>query len=250
MTSSLSARDERQRKWGSDIYPDESSLDPLPFERLDARKEIIDRAKAGLAYFEAIGIGGNVLGKLCTDIRRERTVTKRVMGWPSLSDDKARLRQILHHARALNAELTAMSMRVEIALNSQYHESNETREMEARAKGEHINVEEFDHFRLQEEELPVLIRAAGNSLRDMPYQARPLAQVHLVEVVAKALEPLGIKPSRSVTSKFHRACEAAFGIANVEVRLTGKSRPSRPSPTGSIRAYMAKRGRHSRWMWD
>ena len=245
-----SARDRRMKEWGSALAPDEKDLEPLPFERPNVRKEIVERAQAGLAYFESLGVSGATLEKLVRAIRLERTATARERNWPSLSEDKARLRQVLRYANALMSELESMSMRVEIALNSGYHESNEAREEEARAKGEHFDSDAIDHVRLHEEQLPVLIFSATRALEHMPYQARPPSQVHLIDVVAKALQPLGIKPSKSVTSKFHRACEAAFCIANVEVQLAGKSRPRRPSPTGSIRAYLAKRGRYSRFLWD
>lgn len=242
-------RDLRMTQWSRDIYPKGRDIKPLAFELPEATQKVRARADQGKEWFKGLGLSGVALSNLITEIRRERTATHRERLWPSLADDKAQLRRILRQAQALRSELGAMSMRIEIMLNSEYHESNKNREEKARTEGELFDSDEYDHVRMQERQLPALIEAASDALAGMPYQARPFAQVHLVEVVAKALEPLGIKPSYSATSKFHRACEAAFDIANVLNQSVGKSRPRRPSPTGSIRAYMAKRGRNSRWTW-
>ena len=224
-------------------------FDPLPFERPDASQEVIVRANNGLACLQSLGVQGAALDALMMEIRRERTSTGRERHWPSLADDKAYLRRIHGLASELCSALEAMSMRVEIALNSEYHDANKATEEAARAEGEDIDLEDFDHARMQEQQLPALIEATKRVLDRMPYQSRPFPQVHLIEVVAKALKPLDIAPSQSKASTFHRACAAAFDIANVQIQAAGKSRPTNPSPTGSIRSFMKKRGLHSRWVW-
>jgi hypothetical protein len=244
-----SPRDRRLKKWARDIWPDDGELLPLPFERPGASREAVQRAHTGLQCFGGLGLTDAALARLVAEIRRERTVRLRERRWPTLADDKAGLERIVHYAKSLSNELAEMSMRVEIALNSEYHDANEARAAKARAEGDHADTDELDHARMQEYQLPALIEAATQVLKRMPYQARPLAQVHLVKVVAEAVKPLGIRPSKSPTSRFHLACQAAFDIADVQFQAAGKRRPSRPSPTGSIRAFMAKRGRYSWFSW-
>lgn len=221
------------RQWAAQAEPTEGA--PLPFESRCAHPMVRKSAAAAMRTLRSLGCSNQSIRRLVVEIRRETTAAAAAKTWPTLIQDRNSLESVMHLAEELYLALGSLSFRARVELNAGYHDLFDN------VVGKAYSSEAVaDALAIQRDQLPALVDSTAYALSQMPRQGRRQSRPRLVAIVARCLASTGIRPGPSQTGRFHRACEAAFMLANVI--------PC--SPSASIRAFIGKKRDGNRTFWQ
>jgi hypothetical protein len=193
----------------------------LPFElapRHDAQR--VKAAKA-LKILRQLGFRSEATRALLAALRTEVARDRIVAAWPKAGEDREALEEVANTAIKLRQQLLDLSPKAAMYLHSGAYD---------------LKADDT----IPDALLADLMRLAGcvtHAVRTyVPQQSRKGHHANVVEAVAQVARPMMMTISASPTSRFWRACVAAFDLADITSEFKGQHR--RPSPGASIRALL------------
>lgn len=209
----------RDHEWAK-LAPSEARL--LPFEQPGASTAERRRAADALRTLRELGFTNQGIQRLRLKLRQLAGVASVMNDWPTVGADRASLLTIKQQAVSLRQSLQGLYPMAAMQLAGRAHDLFD----------DELLVDNI------EAALSQLMQAAQYAVEQMPAQGHPPSHQMFVFAVLRESEQLArpLKRSDSPKSRFHRACQAAFHLADVRREVKGQRLPV--SPTAAIRAAM------------
>lgn len=213
------------------IYRHRDEVTPLPYQLATATAATRKRAAAALRALRKAGLPPSAVRGLLHRLAIERMRDAEAEAWPPGGQDRIALQDLLEQAVALRGALEGLSPKARMALNGGAHDQFDDAELPQRQLGE----------------LSRLASACSGAMKYTPSQGRRRSHANIVAAVDVFTRPLGIQPSETRSSPFHRACAAAFTLAHIKQGADDGEHWT--APTASIRAYLGSAARRRDGMW-